>query len=184
MPLSRALRDHNILISLSVFRENQGSSFWEPFAYNSKYDCTLLLVPFLITICSNFHLLSIYQSREDISLLAVTLCGTQMCFRHTSFFVEVISFCTLLFVLPKAPLISTAVSSKVWEGPRCRLSQAWQLGAVLTCSLIKSSWARVHLWQGLCQAADRWEAVLNTNVTPNGDREEMHYAPLLSQEQL
>lgn len=77
-------------------------------------------------------------------------------------FVEVTSFCTLLFVLPKAPLISTAVSSKVWEGRRCRLSRGWQLGAVLTCSLIKSSWARVHLWQGLCQAADRWEAVLNT----------------------
>lgn len=69
MPLSRALRDHNILISLSVSRANQGSSFWDPFAYNSKYDCALLLVPFLITICSNFHLLSIYQSREEISLL-------------------------------------------------------------------------------------------------------------------
>lgn len=92
--------------------------------------------------------------------------------------VEVISFCTLLFVLPKAPLISTAVSGKVWEGPRCRLSQGWQLGAVLTCSLIKSSWARVHLWQGLCQAADRWGAVLNTNVTPSGDRQEM--PPLLA----
>lgn len=86
-----------------------------------------------------------------------------------------------LFVLPKAPLISTAVSGKVWEGPRCRLSQGWQLGAVLTCSLIKSSWARVHLWQGLCQAADRWEAVLNTNVTPNGDRQKMHYAPPAAQ---
>lgn len=91
-------------------------------------------------------------------------------------FVKVISFCTLLFVLPKARLISTAVSSKVWEGPRCRLSQGRQLGAVLTCSLIKSSWARVHLWQGLCQAADRWEAVLNTNVTPSADRQEMHHA--------
>lgn len=30
---------------------------------------------------------------------------------------------------------------------RFRLSQRWQLGAVLTCSLIKSSWAMVHLWQ-------------------------------------
>lgn len=66
---SRALRDHNILISLSVFQANQGSSFWDPFAYNSKYDCTLLLVPFLITICCNFHLLSIHQSGKDNSLL-------------------------------------------------------------------------------------------------------------------
>lgn len=57
MPLSGALRDLNILISLSVFRANQGSSFWDPFAYNSKYKCTLLRVPFLIMICSNFHLL-------------------------------------------------------------------------------------------------------------------------------
>lgn len=98
---------------------------------------------------------------------------SRLCFRPTSFFVEVMSFCTFLFVLPKAPLISSGVSRKVWEGPRCRLSQGWQLGAVLTCSLIKSSWARVHLWQGLCQAADRWEAVLNANVTPSVDRQEM-----------
>lgn len=173
MPLSRALRDHIILITLSVFRANQGSSFWEPFAYNSKYDCTLLLVPFLIMICSNFHLLSIYQSRENISLVWLTLYSTQLCVRHTCLFVEAILFwMPLFFVPPKAPFISAAVSSKVWEGLRCRLSQGWQLGAVLTCSLIKSSWARVHLWQGLCQAADRWEAVLNTNVTLSWDRQE------------
>lgn len=58
----------------------------------------------------------------------------------------------------------------MWEGWRCRLSQGWQLGAVLTCSLIKSSWARVHLWQCLCLVADRWEGVLNTSVE---DRQEM-----------
>lgn len=176
MPPSGALRDHNILISLSVFWANRGSSFWEPFAYNSSYDCTLLLVPFSIMICSNFHLLSMYQRGGDISLLWLTACGVQLCFKH-AFVVEVSSFCILLIVLPKAPLIRTPVSSEVWEGPRCRLSQGWQLGAVLTCSLIKSSWARVHLWQGLCQAADRWEAVLITNVTSTGDRQEMHCAP-------
>lgn len=81
MPLSRALRDHNILITLSVFRANQGSSFWEPFAYNSKYDCTLLLVPFLIMICSNFHLLSIYQSEVEISPLRLTLYGITAVFQ-------------------------------------------------------------------------------------------------------
>lgn len=29
-----------------------------------QYDCTILWVPFLIVICSNLHLLSIYQKRE------------------------------------------------------------------------------------------------------------------------
>lgn len=174
MPLSGTLRDHNILITLSVFWANQGSSFWEPFAYNSKNDCTLLPVPFLIRICSNFHLLSIYQRWRDIPLVWLTLISTLLCVRHTCILMEVMLFYILhFFVLPKAPFISTAVSGKVWEGPRCRLSQGWQLGALLTCSLIKSSWARVHLWQGLCQAADRWEAVLNTNVTLSGDRQEM-----------
>lgn len=124
-------------------------------------------------ICFNLHFLSIYQRRKDISLV---WCAW-LCVRHTGIFVKVILFCMRLFffffVLPKAPFISTAVSSKVWEGWRCQLSQGWQLGAVLTCSLIKSSRARVHLWQGLCQAADRWGAVLNTNVTLSGDRQEM-----------
>lgn len=46
----------------------------------------------------------------------------------------------------KASLIG--VSREVGRGSvRCRLSQRWQLGAVLTRSLIKSSWAMVHLWQ-------------------------------------
>lgn len=75
-------KDHNILITLSVFRENQGSSFWEPFAFNSKSDCTLLLVPTLIVICSNFHLLSTYQRREDFPL--IWLNGTAVC--HTCIF--------------------------------------------------------------------------------------------------
>lgn len=176
MALSGALRDHNILITLSVFWANQGSGFWEPFAYNSKYDCTLLPVPFLIMICSNFHLLSIYQRRRASPLVWLTLIATLLCVSdvHTSWWrCCCFIFFTFFFVLPKAPFISTAASGKVWEGPRCRLSQGWQLGALLTCSLIKSSWARVHLWQGLCQAADRWEAVLNTNVTLSGDRQEM-----------
>lgn len=30
-----------------------------------QYDCTILRVPFLIVICSNLHLLSIYQKGED-----------------------------------------------------------------------------------------------------------------------
>lgn len=174
MPLSRALRDHNILITLSVFQANQASNFWEPFAYNSKYHFTLLLVPFLIITCSNFHLLSIYQRRENISLLWLTLYGTGPCCRCAHVIVEVISFYMLFFcVLPKASLISAAVSRKVWESLRCRLSRGWQLAAVLTCSLIKSSWARVHLWHELCQAADRWEAVLNTTVTLSGARQEV-----------
>lgn len=158
----RALRDHNILISLSVFQVNQGSSFWETFAYNSKYDCTLLLVPFfdhgLLQFPSAFHISKRQRYFSPFDCYRASL----LCFTHMSSFVEVTSFCTVLFVLPKAPLISTAVSSKVWEGLRCRLSQGWQLGAVLTYSLIKSSWARVHMWHWLCQAADRWEAVLNT----------------------
>lgn len=51
------------------------------------------------------------------------------------------SLCSL-----KASLIG--MSREVGRGSaRCRLSRRWQLGAVLTCSLIKSSWAMVHLWQ-------------------------------------
>lgn len=82
-------------------------------------------------------------------------------------------WCCFIFFTFLFSLKHLSLAGKVWEGPRCRLSQGWQLGALLTCSLIKSSWARVHLWQGLCQAADRWEAVLNTNVALSGDRQEM-----------
>lgn len=143
-----------------------------------QYDCTILRVPFLIMICSNLHLLSIYQKGEDFPLIWLT---ARLCVIQQLHLWWMILLCVpLCFVLPQAPFISTAALSKVREGWRCWLSQGWQLGAVLTCSLIKSSWARVHLWQGPCQAADRWEAVLNTNVheVKTGNR-----CPLLCQQQ-
>lgn len=92
----RALRDHNILISLSVFQVNQGSSFWETFAYNSKYDCTLLLVPYfdhgLLQFPSAFH---ISKRQRHFSPLTVTE-------RHTTVFHTYVLLCGGDFVLYSA----------------------------------------------------------------------------------